>query len=132
MFALFTKPIGVRWLTTLIAASSLLCCLCGYLEPQVRDVDHWALCMVVAWFIGPLWCLFVVILLVAAFYRTALQHRFAFGLGLAVGLATFFTWYYLVSPNHLQSILLMLAMLLTGSYTVYLTYYRYWKNDPKA
>jgi hypothetical protein len=94
-----TKQIEIPWLTAMIIASSLVCGLAAYLQYHVATLGYWALCVEIAWLFGPLWCLFLVCLLVVAFYRTHKQHKFAFGLGFAFGLATFFIWYY-VASNH--------------------------------
>jgi hypothetical protein len=128
MLSFFRKRLDVQWLAAVIIASSLLSCLCVLLQSRVRDVNHWALCQVVAGLFGPLWSLFLVVLLVVAFYRFHKQHRLAFGFGLAFGVATFFTWFYLLSiacgTSRLQSILSILAILLVGAYAVYLVYHR--------
>ena len=94
-----TKRIDLPWLTAIIIASSLACGLAAYLQYQVATVSYWALYVAIAWIIGPFWCLFLVCVLIADFYRTHKQHKVAFGLGLVFGLATFSIWYYFAS-NH--------------------------------
>jgi hypothetical protein len=129
MFSFFTKPVEVRWITGIIIASTLLWCLCVYLlmQHEIRDVNGESLCEELAFF-TPLWCLFLAILLVPAFYRSHQQHKFAFGLGLTFGLATYFAWYYVMSAgvgiSQLQTFLAMLTMLLISGYAVYLIYHR--------
>jgi uncharacterized membrane-anchored protein len=123
-----TKHIEVPWLTAIIIASSLLCGVAAYLQDRVRSLLHWGLCVEVAWIFGPFWCLFLVVLLVAAFYRTGKQNVFLFGLGVAVGLATFLIWYYVAATQSgtslLNCLLSELLIILAGVCVVRLVFAR--------
>jgi len=108
---LLTKPIEIAWLIKLSSvlgmaldvwplaiitiASSLLCGVAYLLSPRVGiELGVW--CGMIT-FLGPIGCLFLVGLLLAAFFRAGRRHVLAFALGSLFGLASFGTWCYAVN-----------------------------------
>jgi hypothetical protein len=93
--SLFVIALGVRALAVITIATSLLCGVAYLLNPRV-GVEIGAWCQMIAG-LGPIGCLFLVGLLLAAFLRTGKQERLLFIAGSVFGLAAFGGWCYAVT-----------------------------------
>jgi hypothetical protein len=82
--------LGVLPLTILTIVSSLTSGIAFLLRHRV-GVELGVYCEATA-ALGPIWCLFMVGLLTAAFLRTGRRQKILFGIGTAFGLAAFAAW----------------------------------------
>jgi hypothetical protein len=89
--------LGVRSLAAITIATSLLCGVAYLLNPRV-GVKLGAWCEMIAG-LGPIGCLFLVGLLLAAFLRTGKQERLLFIVGPVFGMGAFAGWCCAVT-NH--------------------------------
>jgi hypothetical protein len=92
IFSLLGESLGVRPLSAVTIASSVLCGVAYFSRDRVSiELGVWC------WYwemLGPIFCLFLSGLLLIAFFRTERRHGFMFGLGLMFGLAAFAAWSY--------------------------------------
>lgn len=88
--------LGVRSLAAIIIVTSLLSGVAFLAADRVRiELGVWYYAIA---FVGPLGCLFLVGMLLVAFFRTGKQNRLALGLGIAFGLAPFAILCYFTPP----------------------------------
>jgi hypothetical protein len=89
--------LGVRSLAAITIAICLLSGLAYLIAGRVRiEIGVW--CYAVA-FVGSLGCLFLIGMLLVAFFRTGRRNRLALGLGVGFGLAPFAIFCYYASVH---------------------------------
>jgi drug/metabolite transporter (DMT)-like permease len=86
--------LGVIPLAAVSIVSAILCGVAYLLQHRV-GVELGVWCEVAA-ALGPIWCLFIVGLLLAVFLRTGRRHWVVFWFGAVFGLAAFSGWSYAV------------------------------------
>ena len=93
MHKILTSPIQIPWLTGLIVASSLVTGIAYLLEGRDRGAFG-TLCGEIAYFFGPLFCVFLWILLASKIIWQRGGHPWALFIGSLFGFGTFYLWLY--------------------------------------